>query len=140
MTIKILSVIAIGLGGGLVVGSGFVAFITVLGIIPRLTQVTKTGRFIHMYQLAVVAGAVLAGWISLVDQIIGMPSFVTFIIGLGAGIFVGMLAAALTEVLNVLPILAKRIGIDEKIVYIMMAIGLGKICGSLFHWLYFVDL
>ncbi len=41
--------------------------------------------------------------------------------------FVGMLAAALTEVLNVLPILAKRIGFGSKIIILLMAIVFGKI-------------
>ena len=61
-------------------------------------------------------------------------------IGLADGIFNGMLAAALTEVLNVFPILSKRIGIQEKIIYLLMALVLGKIAGSLFQWIYFVDL
>jgi stage V sporulation protein AB len=59
-------------------------------------------------------------------------------IGLASGIFIGLLAAALTEVLNVFPILAKRIGIEGQIVVLIMAIVLGKIFGSLFHWLYLV--
>ena len=33
--------IVIGLAGGLAAGAGFVAFLTVLGIIPRLMQLTK---------------------------------------------------------------------------------------------------
>jgi stage V sporulation protein AB len=53
--------------------------------------------------------------------------------------FIGMLAAALTEVLNVFPILAKRIGLGDKIVILLMAIVFGKIIGSLFHWIYFVN-
>lgn len=36
----------VGLAGGLAVGSGFVAFLTVLGVIPRLTQLTKTMKWI----------------------------------------------------------------------------------------------
>ncbi len=61
------------------------------------------------------------------------------VIGLLSGVFVGMLAAALTEVLNVFPILAKRLGIDEQIVVLLMAMVFGKVAGSLFHWIYFVD-
>lgn len=82
----------------------------------------------------------MAGWISLTDQIIGLSKYFTLLIGLCSGIFVGMLAAALTEVLNVFPILAKRIGLEQKLVIILMAIVFGKIVGSLFHWLIFVDL
>lgn len=61
-------------------------------------------------------------------------------IGLMYGIFIGMLAAALTEVTNVLPILAKRIGVDDQIVWLLMAIVIGKVAGSLFHWMYFARL
>lgn len=61
-------------------------------------------------------------------------------IGLFAGLFIGMLAAALTEVLNVLPILVKRIGMGDRILILLMAIVFGKIIGSLFQWLIFVHL
>lgn len=61
-------------------------------------------------------------------------------IGLFAGVFIGMLAAALTEVLNVLPILAKRIGMGDRILILLMAIVFGKILGSMFQWLIFVHL
>ncbi|MDF0726146.1 stage V sporulation protein AB [Cytobacillus sp. S13-E01] len=140
MTIKVLLIIIIGFASGLAVGSGFVAFLAVLGIIPRLTQLTKTSKYIHLYELGVVMGAVMGGWFSLRDSIFILPKLLLVPIGLASGLFVGMLAAALTEVLNVLPILAKRIGIEDKIVILVMAIVFGKIAGSLFHWIYYVDL
>jgi stage V sporulation protein AB len=65
--------------------------------------------------------------------------YVLILFGLLGGSFVGMMTAALTEVLNVWPILAKRIGVDDKIVILLMALVFGKIFGSLFHWIYFVD-
>ena len=68
-----------------------------------------------------------------------LSSFILIIFGISGGIFVGMMTAALTEVLNVWPILAKRIGVDDKIVILLMALVFGKIIGSLFHWIYFVD-
>ena len=68
-----------------------------------------------------------------------LPSFILIGFGLAGGTFVGMMAAGLTEVLNVWPIMAKRIGVEEKIVILMMALALGKIVGSLFQWIYFVD-
>ena len=129
----------VGLAGGLAVGSGFVAFLTVLGVIPRLTQLTKTMKWIATYEGGVVLGAVVSSWISLRDPLLSFPPIVTSVIGLLSGVFVGMLAAALTEVLNVFPILAKRLGIDEQIVMLLMAMVFGKVAGSLFHWIYFVD-
>ncbi|MGG0716628.1 stage V sporulation protein AB [Robertmurraya massiliosenegalensis] len=138
MTIKIAFIIFIGLAGGLAVGSGFVAFLTVLGIIPRLTQLTKTMKMIIWYQWAVVFGAIAGGFVSLRDSILHFSPYTLIPMGVAGGIFVGMMAAALTEVLNVFPILAKRIGLEEKIVILMMAFVFGKIFGSLYQWLYFV--
>ncbi|OIK13622.1 stage V sporulation protein AB [Bacillus sp. MUM 13] len=140
MTGKIVASLFVGLAGGFSVGAGYVAFLTVLGVIPRLTQLTKTMKMIHFYEAAVVAGVLAGGWMSLHDYSLWLTRFTLVPIGLADGIFNGMLAAALTEVLNVFPILAKRIGIQEKIIYLMMAIVLGKVAGSLFQWIVFVDL
>lgn len=136
--IKITAVIFIGLAGGLSVGLGFVAFLSVLGIIPRLTQLSKTISKIQWYEWAVVIGAVSGAIASMGDPHLGLSPYWLVPFGLTGGIFVGMLAAALTEVINVLPILAKRIGVQGKMVSLLMAIVLGKIFGSLFQWVYFI--
>jgi len=139
MTINILLTIFVGLAAGLAVGAGFVAFLTVLGVIPRLTQLTKTNKYIHLLEWSVVLGAVTGGWVSLRDSIFFLSKYWLVPIGLASGIFVGMLAAALTEVLNVWPILAKRVQIEDKIIILLMALVLGKIVGSLYHWIYYVS-
>jgi stage V sporulation protein AB len=138
MSIKIIGVIFLGLASGLAVGSGFVAFLTVLGIIPRLTQLTKTMKMIQHYEWAVVIGALTGVIASLRDPTLNISSFFLIPLGITGGVFFGMLAAALTEVLNVLPILVKRIRLDGEIIILIMAIVLGKIFGSIFQWLYFV--
>lgn len=138
MVVQVLLVSFIGLAGGLAVGSGLVAFLTVLGIIPRLTQLTKTMKMIHWYEWSVVIGALSGTFASLRNPIMGLPEFLMIPLGLAGGIFIGMLAAALTEVLNVLPILTKRVGVDGRIVILLMAIVLGKIFGSIFQWIYFI--
>lgn len=142
MVIEGLLVIFIAFANGLIVGAGFVAFLIVLGIIPRLMQLTKTGRFVRGYEWGVISGAIIGCWFGLRETELGLPLPGLWLIplGLASGIFIGMLAAALTEVLNVLPILAKRIGIREhKIIILLMALVLGKIFGSIFHWTYFVN-
>lgn len=131
--------IIIGLAGGLAVGSGMVAFITVLDIIPRLAQLVKGFQYIRWFQRSLVFGAFTFTWIDLRGIIIHFPSFVMTILGLFSGIFIGMLAAALTEVLNVLPILAKRLKMTDAIFFLLMAMVFGKITGSLFHWLIYIS-
>ncbi|RUQ26534.1 stage V sporulation protein AB [Peribacillus cavernae] len=140
MTIKIIFTVFVGFAGGLAVGAGFVAFLTVLKVIPRLTQLTKTMKMIQHYEWAIVLGVITGAWLGLQNNILSLNKAFLVPIGLADGIFNGLLAAALTEVLNVFPLISKRIGIQEKIVYLIMAIVFGKIAGSLFQWIYFVDI
>ncbi|NEU30857.1 stage V sporulation protein AB [bacterium LRH843] len=137
MPIESVLVMMIGLASGLAVGSGFVAFLTVLGVAPRMTQLTKTRHYIRHYLWAMIFGAQFGTWASLYSFSFKQSVWWLVPIGLFAGAFFGMIAAALTEVLNVLPILAKRIGVFDRIVLLLMAIALGKVCGSLFQWIFF---
>lgn len=124
----------IGFSGGLAVGGGFVAFITVLGLIPRLLQLTKTYRYIKIYTACVIIGLLFGSYLSFADVNLEQPTFLLVIWGLFHGIFNGMLAAALTEVLNVFPILTRRIRMEHSLLIFMMAVMFGKVLGSLFQW------
>ncbi|MDQ0481904.1 stage V sporulation protein AB [Guptibacillus hwajinpoensis] len=139
MNAQFIFVMLVGFAEGIAVGAGFVAFLSVLGIIPRLTQLSKTVHLIRYYEWGIIIGAVVSSWLSLRNPVLSLPKMTVIPIGLGAGVFIGMLAAALTEVLNVLPILTKRIGFIDKILILLMAIVLGKVFGSLFHWTIFID-
>jgi stage V sporulation protein AB len=132
-----LLILIIGFAGGLAVGSGFVAFLAVLGVIPRLLQVTKTYEKIHFYEFSVVLGALCGSVMSLNFFTLSIPSFFLAPIGLLSGVFIGLLAAALTEMLNVFPLLTKRMGLDDRLMPLLMAFVFGKVFGSLFQWLYF---
>jgi stage V sporulation protein AB len=125
----------IGLAGGLAVGGGFVAFLVVLDIIPRLVQLSKSYNSIHLYEGAVVTGVMVWSTVDFFNWQLKLSPLITAYFGLFAGCFVGMLAAALTEVINVLPIMAKRLGMDGYMVLLLTAMILGKVFGSLFEWL-----
>lgn len=134
MGITILTIVFIGLASGLAVGSGLVAFLTILGVIPRLVHLTNTRKSLRHYEWAVIIGAILFGWLSLNNYLFQLSNYIVIIIGLFMGIFIGLLAAALFEVLNVIPILSKRMGFHDKVIILLMAIAFGKVFGSLFHW------
>jgi len=129
------ALVFIGLAGGLVVGSGMVAFLVVLNIIPRLAQITNSYSKIRFYERAVVLGSVFFTWTDMFDWNYRFFPLAAAFVGLLAGAFVGMLAAALTEVINVLPILAKRVRLDTYIMWLLMAMILGKVFGSIADWL-----
>ncbi len=125
----------VGLAGGLAVGSGMVAFLVVLDIIPRLAQISRSYRSIRLYEGAVVLGAVFFTVTDFFQWNFRLFPLSASLVGLIAGCFVGMLAAALTEVINVLPILAKRIRMEEYMIWLLMAMIFGKVLGSLVDWL-----
>ncbi|WP_400163845.1 stage V sporulation protein AB [Brevibacillus sp. TJ4] len=125
----------IGLGWGVAVGSGFVAFITVLDLIPRLTQLTNSRRHIRKLEWALICGVVFFTLVDFYGWQTALPRLAASVYGLFSGVFVGTLAAGLTEALNVFPIIAKRLQMEDKLLYLLMAMVLGKIAGSLVQWL-----
>ncbi|MBY7143448.1 stage V sporulation protein AB [Virgibacillus sp. NKC19-3] len=130
--------IIIGFAGGLAVGGGFVAFLTVLGIIPRLIQLTKTEKIVNVYATCVILGTLFGTYLSFTNLTWNQPIALLVLWGIFHGVFNGMLAAALTEVLNVFPIISKRIRMEKYMLWLLMAFVFGKIAGSLFQWMYFV--
>ncbi len=114
-----------------------VAFLVVLNIIPRLAQLTHSQMYLQRYEVAVVLGALGFTWMDMFSLQIRMSWFVVAIFGLLAGAFVGMLAAALTEVVNVIPIMAKRLGLEAYVLWLLMAMIFGKVVGSLIGWYWF---
>lgn len=137
MGINILEIV-LGFASGIAVGAGFVAVLTMLGIIPRLIQLSKSKGSIKKYTASTVIGTLFGTYLSFTTMTVNLPTIFLAVWGLCHGMFIGMIAAALTEVLNVYPIIAKRIGLYKYVLFLMMAIVFGKIVGSLFQWLIFV--
>ncbi|RYG74948.1 stage V sporulation protein AB [Lentibacillus lipolyticus] len=128
----------IGFAAGIAVGGGLVAFLTLLGVIPRLIQLSKSGTFIKMYIASVILGSLFGIFMSFADITWNQSVVLLVMWGLFHGVFNGMLAAALTEILNVIPILSKRIRMEDKLLWLLMAIVFGKVAGSIFQWIIFV--
>ena len=123
--------ILIGLASGFAVASGIFAFITMLGIIPRLAARTKTANHVVWYETMIIAGGAL-GNIWIVFEIpMPLTSIFLAVYGLFAGVYVGCLVMALAEMLRVIPILVNRLQIKEAFYLIPLAIAIGKITGFL---------
>ncbi len=136
IVIKNLILIIIGLSGGFSVASGIFAFITMLGIVPRLAARTHTANHIIRYENMIVWGGAIGNiWILF---LLPFPLTTVFLIcfGLFAGIYVGCLAMALAEALRVIPIMVNRIQIREGFYLIPLSIALGKMTGTLFQYFF----
>jgi len=123
----------IGFAGGLVVAAGVFAFITLLGVLNRLASKTNTAKHILLYENMVILGGILGNtwYIYQWDIPLGIIGLILF--GLFSGIFVGCQAMALAEVLDVIPIFAKRIKIKYGMPYIVASIAIGKAVGAFFQ-------
>jgi len=130
---ELLSILA-GLAGGLAVGGGVVAFFTVLGILTRIIELSKTKRFTPVYEIAIVLGSMGSTLAYIFDIHLPFLKFLTVITGLMMGIFVGMVAAALTETLDILSNAVNTLGIIKWVYVLIFALIFGKIAGSVLFW------
>ncbi|MBM7577483.1 stage V sporulation protein AB [Jeotgalibacillus terrae] len=126
-----------GISGGFAVGGGFVAFISVLGVLPRVILLTSQKSQLRIIEWALIAGA-LCGTGVLFGPVYIQTPFLVPAAGLFSGLFIGMMAAALTEVLNVIPLITRRLKVAGSLQIIIAAIIAGKVAGSLFYWLIFL--
>ncbi|WP_427339039.1 stage V sporulation protein AB [Caloranaerobacter sp. DY30410] len=125
----------IGFSGGIVIGSAFIAVIVLLNIIPRLAQMSHTEKFINIYEKVMILSVVLITLLDFFDVTLRISEIYLVPIGLIMGIFIGILAAALAEVIDVVAVFERRVKIKDYIIYILIAIAFGKTVGSLIQWL-----
>lgn len=122
---------------GVVVAGGFLAFISLIGVVPRLAAITKTADHVVTYENGLIYGAVLGNLLSLYEKKILLGSAFLILPGLFGGIFVGCLAGALAEVVNVIPIFSRRIKLRKGLPLLVYALALGKGIGSLIQFCLF---
>lgn len=133
---KELLLVLVAISGGIVVGNAAAAFIALLEIVPRLMQLTNSRNMIKIYEWAIIISPIITSIIYFLNVSIGLNiQFIVIIVGLAFGIFVGLLASALAEILNVIPVLSRKLNIAKYMYYVMFVITFGKIAGSLFYWL-----
>lgn len=142
----------VGLAGGLGVSGGVFTTLIAVGLIPRFAGKTHTAKHIFLYEEMVVCGTILGGLISVffpfldiagvakklpplesIYPYVGMLILVIY--GLFAGIFVGCLALAIAEMLDSIPIFARRMKFRHGVGIVIFCMAVGKTVGSLIYFL-----
>ena len=133
MWIKEVFLVLLGLCAGGVTAAGIFSFIAMVGVVTRLSTRTGTANRIQLYEDAVTVGSTLGNlyYFWPVELIFGRGILVLY--GVSAGIFIGCLAVALAEVLNVIPVFSRRIQLKQGLSWIVCAMAFGKIIGSLYQ-------
>lgn len=116
---------------GIAISGGYFAFISLIGIFPKLLEKVKEARHYMLIESLLAFGATLANAVYLFDIPVRVTWLGYSVVCLFGGIFVGCLAGALTEVLNVIPIAARRFSVRRNLPYVIYALAAGKFIGSL---------
>ncbi|MBO5093359.1 MAG: stage V sporulation protein AB [Lachnospiraceae bacterium] len=142
----------LGSSFGLMTAGGVFTVLLAVGLIPRFAGKTHTGRKVTLYETMVILGTLAGNIMSVFDAYcmpaapallkIGIPKEILFLIGelllvcfgLFAGIFVGSLAMAIAEMLDSIPIFARRVGFRHGLGIAVSAMALGKMAGSFYYF------
>lgn len=128
--------VIVGLLCGIAIAAGVFALIASLGLLPRLAGKTSVASYFIPLENAVIYGGIFGTVISIFEQIpLQLGCWFTVVYGVCAGIFIGCLATALAEVLNVFPILFRRVKLKYGLRLLVLSFALGKAIGAFyFFW------
>ena len=120
----------LGVCAGVTVAGGFVALISMLGVIPRLASESKTANKAVLYENCLIFGVVFGNIVSLYRPPLPFHSVFFVFFGLFSGIFIGCLAVALAEIINTFPIFFRRMSLRKGAPYVVYGLALGKALGA----------
>ena len=144
-----------GLSFGLLASAGVFTVLVSVGLIPRFAGKMHVAKKVFALEEAVVLGTLTGGFFSLFSDLGNLGAFVLerqlfgadtdfiwrmagnvclIIFGFFAGMFVGCLALAIAEMLNSIPIFARRIGFRHGLGVAIAAAACGKLVGSLIYF------
>ena len=132
--IKYLVLIILGFGVGIVIAGAVFAFIAIICVVPRLAGKTGTSKYVRLYEEAIIFGGIIGSVAMVLDMYIPIGRVGVIIYSLLTGMFYGCLAVSLAEVLDVLPVLARRIRVRQGLRWFITALALGKLLGSVLYY------
>lgn len=120
----------LGISFGVAVAAGLFAFLVTVGVMTRLAAGTKTAKYMMLYESVAIVGVTLANAVDMFQYSLADGILLRSLCGLFCGVFVGCLAAALAEVVNVFPVMTRRIKLRVGMAYIVLAFAAGKGFGA----------
>lgn len=155
MLLKQIFLCVCGLSFGFLASAGVFTVLVSVGLIPRFAGKMHVAKKVFALEEAVVLGTLTGGFGSVFSDWVNIGSFLRkkqifgnitedviqvggnlffIVFGIFAGMFVGCLALAIAEMLNSIPIFARRIGFRHGLGVAVTAAALGKLAGSLIYF------
>ena len=136
-TLHLMILALTGFSAGGVIAAGVFAFLAIIGVFPRMIGTTKTNQHILLYETVIVSGGVIGNVMDIYEfPILFGGSLLLGIFGFSVGVFVGCLVMSLAETLKAMPVMNRRIYLAVGFQYVILALAIGKLVGSL---IYFVN-
>lgn len=144
--------IILGSSFGMLASAGVFTVFVAIGLVPRFAGKTHTAGKILLYEEMVVMGTIVGGVVSIFPEYVQVAEYLREhlgqytglwdglgvigqgLYGLFAGMFVGCLALAIAEMLDSIPILARRVSFRHGLGLAILSMALGKLAGSLFYF------
>ncbi len=139
----------LGFSFGALSAAGVFTVLAAVSLVPRFVGKTHTGRDAKQYENMIVLGTIIGGVYSLYAnrlqfwlmrivnvQILSWILFTLLLLAsLFCGMFVGCLALAIAEMLDSLPIFARRVRLSKGAGILILGVAVGKLAGSLLYFL-----
>lgn len=141
-----------GFSFGLLAAAGVFTVLSAVGLIPRFAGKTHSAKETWLYEDMVIIGTIIGCICSIfrrylqigawLEQRLPGLSWLWNVLGQGFlgvsglfyGMFVGCLALAIAEMLDSIPIFTRRISFRHGLGCAVLAMAVGKLCGSLFYF------
>jgi stage V sporulation protein AB len=142
---------------GLISAAGVFTILIAVGLVPRFAGKTHTADKVVLYEEMMIAGTIMGCIISVFNEecrnfaemlkatlydsnemlqpvlkTAGITILVMF--GLFSGMFVGCLALAIAEMLDSIPIFARRVGFKKGIGIVVLSMAAGKFLASILYF------
>lgn len=144
--------IILGTSYGLLAAAGVFTVLVAVGLVPRFAGKTHTGKKVVLYEEMVIFGTLfgcilsvfarycqIGAWLQQhfpgqMQALLGLGNVLQAVFGIFAGMFIGCLALAIAEMLDSIPIFARRISFRHGLGFAIMGMAAGKLCGSLVYF------
>ena len=143
MPLKYILLALCGISFGALAAAGVFTVLVAVGLMPRFAGKTDTADHILLYENWVVTGTIFGMLFSIFEGLHPYSAYVLSpiapvakcVFGFFMGCFVGCLALAIAEMLDSIPIFARRVRLRWGIGITIFMVALGKMAGSLLYFL-----
>lgn len=139
---------------GLLSSAGVFTVLVAVGLVPRFAGRTHTAKQVFWYEEWLISGTFLGCLFSIfgdycysltahVREVLGPETMIfdgigtifILVFGVFSGMFIGCLALAIAEMLDSIPILARRISFRHGLGIAVLSMAAGKFCGSMLYFI-----